>query len=247
MRFENEVVVVTGAASGIGRAVAVGAAGEGARVAVLDMNEAAGSALASEIGGRFIQCDVGDHAQWQANAETILDELGAPDRVHLNAGIMTAPSGQPDEAYAFGATSLDAYRKIVSVNIDGVVYGLQALIPHMKEGSSIVVTASVAGLVPYDYDPIYAMTKHAMVGLVRSLAGELRAKGIRINAICPGPVDTAIIPASRAVAETLMPTQALADDVFNLFDGEGSGEAWARVRENKPAYVMYAPGARPRQ
>lgn len=247
MRFENEVVVVTGAASGIGRAVSVGAAAEGARVAVLDLNEAAGSALASEIGGHFIRCDVGDHAQWQTNAKTIVDQLGVPDRVHLNAGIMTAPTGQPDEAYAFGATSLEAYRKIVSVNIDGVVYGLQALIPLMKEGSSIVVTASVAGLVPYDYDPIYAMTKHAMVGLVRSLAGELRPKGIRINAICPGAVDTAIIPTSMQLPEALMPPEALAADVLDLFDGEGSGDAWARVRENKPAYVMYPPGARPRE
>ena len=248
MRFQNEVVVVTGAASGIGRAVAVAATGEGARVAILDMNEAAGSALASELGGIFISCDVGDYDQWQTNAKTIVDTLGAPDRVHLNAGVMAAPTGAADEAYSFASADLDSYRRIVGVNIDGVVFGLQTLLPYMKEGSSLVVTASVAGLVPYPFDPMYAMTKHAMVGLVRSLGPVLAARDIRINAICPGGVDTAIIPTGQQRelerTDTLMPPEELAADVLNLFDGQGSGEAWARVRLNKPAYVMQAPGGR---
>ena len=142
----------------------------------------------------------------------------------------------------------DSYRRIVGVNIDGVVFGLQTLLPYMKEGSSLVVTASVAGLVPYPFDPMYAMTKHAMVGLVRSLGPVLAARDIRINAICPGGVDTAIIPTGQQRelerTDTLMPPEELAADVLNLFDGQGSGEAWARVRLNKPAYVMQAPGGR---
>ena len=245
MRFENEVVVVTGAASGIGRAVALASAAEGAKVAVLDMNEEAGAALAGEIGGLFVPCDVGDGDQWKTNAQTIFETLGAPARVHLNAGIMSAAPGQPNEQYRFSVATPERYRRLMSVNVDGVVYGLQALLPHMSEGSSIVLTASLAGLVPYD--PIYSMTKHAVVGLARSLAGELRTRGIRINAICPGAVDTAIIPSFQEHPNVPMPPDELAADVLNLFDGEGSGDAWARVREDKPAYVMYPPGPRPRE
>ena len=251
MRFENEVVVVTGGASGIGRQVSALAAKEGARVAILDMNEEAGAELAKDLGGLFVRCDVSDHDGWSRHVQTIIDELGAPDRVHLNAGVMAAPTGQPDEAYSFASATLDSYRRITSINVDGVVFGLKALLPHMSEGSSVVVTASVAGLVPYPFDPIYAMTKHAMVGLVRSLGPVLAANGIRINAMCPGGVDTAIIPTGmqRQLERTdeLMPPEELAADVLNLFDGDGSGDAWARVRLNKPAYIMYPPGGRPRE
>ena len=250
MRFENEVVVVTGGASGIGRAVCQAAAAEGARVAVLDMNESAGAALADEIGGVFLACDVGDHAQWQANVRTIIGELGPPDRVHLNAGIMSAPTGQSDEAYSFASATPDSYRRITSANIDGVIFGLQAVLPHMKEGSNIVVTASVAGLNPFPYDPIYAMTKHAMVGLVRSLGPELESRGIRINAICPGGVATAITPTGpqhkMMFSGPQMSPEDLAADVLNLFDGEGTGDTWARIGPDRPAFVMYPPGARPR-
>jgi NAD(P)-dependent dehydrogenase (short-subunit alcohol dehydrogenase family) len=113
----------------------------------------------------------------------------------------------------------------------------------MKEGGSIVVTGSLAGIVPYEIDPLYSMTKHAVTGLVRSLRLELLDKGLRINALCPGGIDTGIIPQQqRTVDAIFMSAEHIAGEVINLFLTEESGATWAKVSESKPAWIMYPPG-----
>ena len=106
-----------------------------------------------------------------------------------------------------------------------------------------MVTASLAGITPYDVDPLYAMSKHAVVGLVRSLAPTLAERDIAINALCPGGIDTAIIPeAQRSEAAVFMTPEAIAKEVRRLMTVPETGKSWAKVSEAKPAFIVRAPG-----
>lgn len=186
--FEGKTAVVTGAASGVGAASARHLAGAGAHVVLVDVDER-GQDVAAELGGRFVHLDVGDPAGW----ESLADELGRGDGVHLahlNAGILAAP--QPER---FVDTSIERIRTMVGVNLFGVMFGIHALAPAIiaSGGGAIVATASVAGLLPYGGDPVYAATKHGVVGLVTSVAPQLGRAGVRVHAICPGGIDTPMV------------------------------------------------------
>jgi len=239
---KSSLWLVTGAASGIGAAVARSVRAAGAQVLALDVDDAGGERLAVETGARFQHCDVGSPDDWQAVLQT-LSGLGAPTHVHLNAGIQIAPPSAPLADYGLEAMTLDRYRKMMGVNVDGVVFGLHALLPLLKPGAAIVVTASLAGITPYAVDPLYAMSKHAVVGLVRSLAPTLEERGVKINAICPGGIDTAIIPdAQRTGGAVYMSAEHVAEEVIHLMDVDETGKTWAKVSERKPVFVVRAPG-----
>ena len=125
---------------------------------------------------------------WPGIVEAVTARFGGIDLAHLNAGVMT---GEAD------ITKLtdDIYRRAVGVNVDGVVFGVRALVPALsaRGGGAIVATASLAGLIGFSPDPIYCLTKHAVVGLVRSLVPQLAEHQITINAVCPSIVDTPLI------------------------------------------------------
>ena len=105
------------------------------------------------------------------------------------------------------------------------------------------MTGSLAGIVPYDIDPLYSMTKHAVTGLVRSLAAEMEERGLRINALCPAGIDTGIIPeAQRVEGAVFMSAEHVADEVMRLFEAEENGATWAKVSASKPLWVMAPPG-----
>jgi len=236
--------VVTGAGSGIGAAAVRAARQAGDRVLALDIDDRAGTRLAEETGADFQHCDVSNPDDWQQVA-TRLAELGPPDRVLLNAGIQIAPPDAPMADYQFESMMLDRYRRMMGVNVDGVVFGLKALLPELPEGAAIVVTASLAGITPYGVDPLYAMSKHAVVGLVRSLGPTLAERGIRINAICPGGIDTAIIPdAQRSESAVFMTPEHVAAEIRHLMSVEETGKTWAKVSEDKPVFIVRAPGDR---
>ncbi|MFT7547408.1 MAG: NAD(P)-dependent dehydrogenase (short-subunit alcohol dehydrogenase family) [Candidatus Azotimanducaceae bacterium] len=241
--LSNKNVVVTGAASGIGASMVNIASLRGAAVFCLDIDEDSGAAIAEQHGANFYPCDVSKQESWQQVAQHLNATLDGIDHLHLNAGIQSAPPSAPLEEYSFAAMTLERYRKMIGVNIDGVVLGLMNLLPMMKDGGSIVVTGSMAGIVPYDVDPLYSMTKHAVTGLVRSLKKELLIRDIRINAICPSGVDTAIIPnAQRGSEMVFMRPDAIAEEVISLFLTQESGETFAKVSESKPAWVVKGPG-----
>ncbi len=214
----------------------------GQRVLALDVADTDGQAIAESCGAIYEHCDVGSTRDWQTVVER-LSELGTPTNIHLNAGIQIAPPEAPLAEYQFDAMSIDRYRRMMAVNVDGVVFGLQALLPLLSPGSAIVVTASLAGITPYSVDPLYAMSKHAVVGLVRSLAPTLAERDIKINAICPGGIDTAIIPdAQRSTEAKFMTPENVAAEVIRLMSVEETGKTWAKVSEAKPAFIVRAPG-----
>lgn len=231
---------ITGAASGIGAAVARQLARAGARVVLIDVDAERGAKLAAELGGTFARCDVSDPADWETLVERCSAEGGTPDYAHLNAGIMSVSPSEP--FLALEQLPLAHYRRILGVNLDGVVFGMRALIPPMRaRGGAITVTASIAGLIGIAMDPVYAATKHALVGLVRSVAEANAGSGLRINAICPGGVDTAITPDAMRGDIAQMPPAVLAREVVELLSHGANGEIRAKTLERIPAFAVPAP------
>jgi NAD(P)-dependent dehydrogenase (short-subunit alcohol dehydrogenase family) len=232
MSFENKVALVTGGASGLGRATCLALARAGARVVVADIDEESGRAVAENIDGDFASCDVSDLDHSLAAVQTALRLHGHLDLVHLNAGIVTGCGiGQDFDP--------ERYRRAVGANLDGVVFGTHAALPALiPRGGAIVATASLAGLGAVPEDPVYAATKHAVVGLARALGPALAAQGVRFNAVCPGFAETNIITGVRAHLEALdipiMAAETVADAVLEIFAGEGSGECWF-VQYGRPA------------
>ena len=185
--------------------------------------------------------DVGDSAAWA----TLAEETGRWDAVFLNAGVMSASPNDPPEASDFVTLPEERYRRILAVNIDGVGFGLRTAIPRMRgHGGSIVVTASLAGLVPYPPDPAYSMTKHALVGLVRSLAPNLTGDPpLRLAAICPGGVVTGLVPdiVHEMDEVPLMSPETLAGEAIDLCLHGVNGEIRLKVKADEPAEAMHAP------
>jgi NAD(P)-dependent dehydrogenase (short-subunit alcohol dehydrogenase family) len=218
--MQGKRALVTGGASGIGAATVGRLAANGARVTIVDLPRAAdtGERLASEVGATFVGADVSDVDEW-ARIVAPLDQV---DFVHLNAGVV-AGTGLFD-------ISLDDYHRMFRVNVDGVAFGVRALVPKMQ-GGAVVATASLSGIGPFADDPVYAATKHAVVGLVRSLAVPLQARGITINCVCPGMTATGLLtPDARAEIAArglrIMDPDQVAQAVMACFVGADTGEAW---------------------
>ena len=214
-------VLVTGGSSGIGKACAERYRAEGATVFVADLNPTSSDE---------IQLDVGDPAAWAALAE----RLPPLDMVHLNAGIATPGR----KLMAEGMTPLsdvtdEAYRTILAVNLDGVFFGVRAVLEKMvgNGGGQILVTASMAGLGPIPGDAVYGATKHAVVGMVRSLGPSLEPYGVCISAICPGFVATPLVPEEMRgfIKEMGMPViqpTRVAEAAMQALDTRANGSQW---------------------
>jgi NAD(P)-dependent dehydrogenase (short-subunit alcohol dehydrogenase family) len=223
MDVTGKAALVTGGGSGIGAAVARRLAAAGARVAVADRDEAAAKAVAGELGGLALPGDVSDPDTMPAHVAAVEAELGRLDVAFLNAGTTGGQRGTEK-------LDVERYRQVTGVNIDHVVYGTCAAVPALRRagGGTVVATASLAGLIPLAGDPIYTLTKHAVVGYVRAAGEALAGEGIRLCAICPGFTDTPLIAALRdRFSEFPLLT---ADDIADAFDavlerGAG-GEAW---------------------
>jgi NAD(P)-dependent dehydrogenase (short-subunit alcohol dehydrogenase family) len=193
MDFTGKIALVTGGGNGIGRATALGFSKAGAKLAIVDRDRDAGEATAGIIrqqGGEaiFAAADVTRSADVQAYVKTVLDAYGRIDCFFNNAGIEGAwkHTAEYDE---------DMFDQVIAVNVKGVFLGLRHVLPVMiaQKSGAVVNTASVAGLVATPGMPAYVASKHAVIGLTKTAAGEVARMGVRVNCVCPGPVDTRMI------------------------------------------------------
>lgn len=181
-RFTDKVVIVTGAAGGIGEVYARRLAAEGATVVVADVSDEPGRKVADGIGGTYVHCDVADPDSAEQLATAVVNEHGRIDHLVNNAAI-------------YGGMKLDFlitvpwdyYKRFMSVNLDGALNVTRAVYPHMSTGSAIVNQSSTAAWL---YSGFYGLAKVGINGLTQQLATELGGQGIRVNAIAPGPTDT---------------------------------------------------------
>ncbi|WP_433506333.1 SDR family NAD(P)-dependent oxidoreductase [Pseudonocardia halophobica] len=202
MDFTGKVALVTGGGSGIGRAACVAFARHGAAVVAVDRDATAAEETADllrEAGAKAlaVRADVTSSADVQAYVRTAVEEFGRIDCFFNNAGIggTVAPVAEYAE---------EDFAAVLAVNVTGAFLGLRHVLPVMiEQGSGAVVnTASVAGLIATPGASAYVASKHAVIGLTKTAAGEVARQGIRVNAVCPGPVDT---DAMRRLEEQIAP------------------------------------------
>lgn len=189
--FAGKSVLVTGGASGIGRAAAIRFAQEGARVCVADLNGEGAAAVASEIGGNtvWVRADI---STAQGNTDMVAAAVGgggALDIAFLNAGYLGPMGG-------FEATDEALFDRHLAINLKGVFLGLKAVHGVIADGGAVVVTASTAGILGLHESPAYSASKHGVIGLVKASTPAFAARGARINAICPGGVETPMMGGS---------------------------------------------------
>jgi len=197
--LRNKVVIVTGAAGGIGSAVAAGLSQAGARVVAVDLDLAAAERVASGLAGEAIGvgADVASADDVDRYMTAAVERFGRVDAVHLNA----AYAGK---LVPLAESEIADFDKVMAVNVRGVYLGLRAAMRQLADqgdGGAVVVTSSVAALAGAQRWGPYAASKHAVIGLVRAAALEAARDGIRVNVICPGFVDTEMVRATEDLAD----------------------------------------------
>ncbi|EZP73968.1 putative oxidoreductase [Sphingomonas paucimobilis] len=208
--FAGKVAIVTGGGSGIGRAASRRLAAEGAQLVVADIaiDQARRTVeLIEQAGGEAIavRADISSEDDNRAMFDAAADRFGGVDHAFLNAGIL-----QP--YIPFEEVGLDLFDRLVGVNLRGTFMGVQQALARLRPRGSCVVTASLAAVVGFSEAAAYSISKHGLVGLVRSAAGPFAARGLRINAICPGMVLSGMT--GGAGLETLVDPAELPDPAY---------------------------------
>ena len=183
MRFGSKKALVTGGAAGIGLATAQRLAAEGARVAVLDLNEIGAASVADDIDGFSAGLDISQVDEVPTVVDSLVDDLGGLDILINCAGW--------DVAQPFVETDSAFWTKVIAINLLGPIAVTHASLVHMSEGSAIVNVASDAGRVGSSGEVVYSGAKGGIIAFGKALARETAKRGIRVNAVAPGPTDTA--------------------------------------------------------
>ncbi len=251
----GKVALITGAGSGIGRVTALLLAENGASVVVADVDEAGGNETVKQVkaaGGEaaFVRVDVTNRDDVEAMVAFTKETYGGLDIAYNNAGV-----GTPGARFPAGRT--EDWEHTLMIDLLAVAACVQAQVPALRErgGGVIINTASIAGLMGYMPDPIYAAAKHGVVGLTRSMEFLLPEANIRVNCVCPGVVDTPMVhqvrdnsdPEARERAKALLATmpliepQTIAETVLELIrDDTANGRAMA-VTYGRPPREVEAP------
>jgi NAD(P)-dependent dehydrogenase (short-subunit alcohol dehydrogenase family) len=189
-RLQDRTAIVTGGLGGIGLATASRFVEEGARVVIADLDDAKGAAVADELGALYVHCDVTSPEQVDAMVATTVETYGTVDIAFNNAGI------SPPDDDSILDTGLDAWRRVQEVNLTSVFLCCKAVLPHMRSQGrgSIINTASFVAVMGAATSQIsYTASKGGVLAMSRELGVQFAREGIRVNALCPGPVDTPLL------------------------------------------------------
>jgi NAD(P)-dependent dehydrogenase (short-subunit alcohol dehydrogenase family) len=234
MELADKVALVTGGASGLGRATALALAEAGCEVVVADLDEAGAREVAEQVGGHSWAGDVSGFEANRGMVAFVVERCGGLDVAYLNAGVASGFSLGED-------FDLERYRLAMGVNLDGVVFGTHHALPALKArgGGAIVATASLAGLTAVPFDPVYAANKAGVVGLARAMGPALAGDNITYNAICPGFAESRIVDPIRAILDAqgvqLIPAETVAQTVLRIITGGDTGQAWFVQPGREPA------------
>ncbi|HUF54209.1 MAG TPA: SDR family NAD(P)-dependent oxidoreductase [Dehalococcoidia bacterium] len=252
---QGKVALITGGGSGIGRATAVALANAGASIVVADIDEEGGHQTVDTIKGgggeaAFVKTDVTSRDDLENMVAFTEKTFGGLDIAYNNAGVGTPQPRFPD-------ARREDWERTLFIDLWAVAAGIQAEVPAMRDrgGGVIVSTASVAGLIGYMPDPIYAAAKHGVVGLTRSMTYLLSEANIRVNCICPGVVDTPMVhrvreemdPKAREQIETMLSSmpmiapETIAEAVLELIQNEEHNGVAMAVTYGRPPRLIDPP------
>jgi len=230
MKMEGKIALVTGGGNGIGQAACLAFAREGAKVMVVDIDAAAAEKTVADIramGGEagFFQADVSQSSQVQAYVQQTLNTYGRIDTFFNNAGIegKVSPLAEYDE---------DNWDRVMSINLKGTFLGLRYVLPVMigQKKGTIINTSSVAGTVGAPNMAAYSASKHAIIGLTKTAAGEVGRQGVRVNAVCPGPINTRMMRSLEGMINPAEPTAVAKGNIArNPMGRYGEAEEIARI------------------
>ena len=233
MSLDEKVAIITGAGQGIGKTTALRFARDGAKVAVVEINEETGQAAAQEIqdqGGEalFVKADVADHADAQRMVETVHAHFGRVDVLINNAGIL-----RDAQLHKMDETDFDA---VISVNLKGTFNCTQAVAPIMREQGfgSIVNAASVVGLYGNFGQTNYVASKAGVIGMAKTWAKELGRKGVRVNAVAPGFISTEMI---QQMPEKIITQMQEKVPMGRLGDPEEVAAVYAFLASDEASYI----------
>jgi NAD(P)-dependent dehydrogenase (short-subunit alcohol dehydrogenase family) len=238
-----QVVLITGAATGIGAATAREFASRGFVVVGADVDAESGKALFAELGAphSFQRLDVRSADAWNAAIETIVAQYGHLDVLHLNAGVMMRPRGVPILDDPLDWLTAENYRKVMSVNLDGAAFGIIAALKHARL-RQVIITASGAALMPLDLDPYYTATKYGVLGLALALEKPLSKRGVRIDVICPGAIDTGLTAPDIRTAIKQENPAFIAKSVVKIATSDDPGPIWMAFTEQQGLQRYQPPG-----
>ena len=240
--LDGKIVFITGGASGIGEATAELFAEHGAIVIVSDIDVDRGPALSDRLGQphRFVQLDVTDETAWTPALKTVVDDFGGLDFLFLNAGAMSRPVGANIFDDPLEWVSKKSFDKTIAVNVGGALFGIIAAIPLMegRDGATIILTASGAGITGYPKDVLYSVAKSGTIALANNLAPLLEPKGIRILSISPHGIDTPMCPPDlyekKQSENSFSSPRDMAEAVMYVYENAKAGEVWCGGHQQAP-------------
>lgn len=229
--MEGERIVITGTSGGIGRAGAERFSELGATVVGIDVVAGPATTLVA---------DLTDPEAVESSLREAHERLGGLDLLWLNAGVMTRARNEDPMDDPVESLTAAGYRRVFDVNVGANVVAIGAAIPLLDGDGDIVITASAAGLSPFAPDPIYTASKHAVIGLVRSLGDVLDGTGVRIHAVCPGGTATPMAgPIPDSQLAHVQPPVAVADAVATLLAAGHNGDAWTILPNRPPVEITF--------
>jgi len=229
--MEGKRIVITGTSGGIGSAGAARFTELGATVVGIDVVDGPATDVVA---------DLTDLDRIGSTLATAADRLGGLDVLWLNAGVMTRARNEDPMGDPIESLTAAGYRRVFDVNVGANVAAISAALPLLEGDGDIVLTASAAGLMPFAQDPIYTASKHAVIGLVRSVGEVLGDGGVRIHAVCPGGTATPMAgPVQDLPPELVQPPVAVADAVVELLGAGGNGDAWTILPNRPPVQVTF--------